>query len=245
MKRPMLISGITATVIMALLTLIPKSAAVLVILSASVLVFSLILKRRGRDTLLASFVCIATIISVLCFSAFTSAKITPCLKHHNTITAVQGKVTSSPRLENGNYTFTIKADKIGNEKASQSISVVCPTDSTDVALYDYVYLGDAHLYIPTDDKGDFAFNCIAEGTLLSAYPDRAIVLNTCKRTPFYYCLKAKEIITNKINASLSDNNAGLLSGMLFGDKSGIDNKIASAFRNFLRRTIKCVKIHEK
>ena len=40
MKRPMLISGITATVIMALLTLIPKSAAVLVILSASVLVFS-------------------------------------------------------------------------------------------------------------------------------------------------------------------------------------------------------------
>ncbi|MBO5896591.1 MAG: ComEC/Rec2 family competence protein [Clostridia bacterium] len=94
-----------------------------------------------------------------------------------------------------------------------------------------MYLGDAHLYIPTDDKGDFAFNCIADGSLLNAYPDRIIVLNTCKRTPFYYCLKAKEVITNKINASLSDNNAGLLSGMLFGDKSGIDNKIASAFRN--------------
>ena len=81
MKRPMLISGITATAIMALLTLIPKSAAVLVILSASVLVFSLILKRRGRDTLLASFVCIATIISVLCFSAYTSAKITPANRY--------------------------------------------------------------------------------------------------------------------------------------------------------------------
>ena len=108
MKRPMLISGITATVILALLTLIPKSAAVLVILSALVFVFSLFLKQRGKDTILISFISIVTVIVTLSFSVFTAVKITPCLKYHEAVSYIQGKVTSTPRLVNGNYIFTIK-----------------------------------------------------------------------------------------------------------------------------------------
>lgn len=232
MKRPMLISGITATVILALLTLIPKSAAVLVILSALVFVFSLFLKNRGKDTILISFISIVTVIVTLSFSVFTAVKITPCLKYHEAVSYIQGKVTSTPRLVNGNYVFTIKADKIGEEGVNHNISVICPEDDEiTIALYDYVYLGDAKLTIPTDDKNDFYFGDIADGSLLTAYTDRIIVLKQCDKTPFFYCLKTKEAITDKINSSMSSNNAGLLSGMLFGVKSGIDYDTASAFRN--------------
>lgn len=231
MKRPMLISGITAAAILALLTLIPKCAIALVILSASVFVFSLILKKLGKDTLLISFACIVSVIITLSFCAFTSAKITPCLKHHGTAAPVQGKVTSSPRVENGSYSFTIKTDKIGSEEVKQSITVFCSPEVYEPTLYDYIYFGDAELIIPTDDSSDFVLSSIADGALLNAYPDRVIVLNTSKRTPIYYCLKAREVITDKINTSLSDSNAGLLTGMLFGDKSGIEQETASAFRN--------------
>ncbi len=232
MKRPMLISGITATVILALLTLIPKSAAVLVILSALVFVFSLFLKNRGKDTILISFISIVTVIVTLSFSVFTAVKITPCLKYHQAVSYIQGKVISTPRLVNGKYLFNIKADKIGEEDVNHNISIACPEDDEiTIALYDYVYLSNAELTIPTDDKNDFYFGDIADGTLLTAYTDRIIVLKQCAKTPFFYCLKLKEAITDKINSSMSNNNAGLLSGMLFGDKSGVENDTARAFRN--------------
>ncbi len=232
MKRPMLISGITATVILALLTLTPKSAAVLVILSASVFVISLILKKYGKDTLLISFISIVTAIVTLSFSAFTYARITPCLKYHETVSYIQGKVISTPKTVNGNYVFTIKADKVGEETVNQNIAVTYPSDDEiTFSLYDYVYLGDAEITIPTDDKDSFYFSDIADGTLLNAYPERAIKLNESNKTPFYYCLKTKELITDRINASMSNNNAGLLSGMLFGDKTGINYDTAKAFRN--------------
>lgn len=232
MKRPMLISGITATVILALLTVSPKSAAVLVILSASVFIVSLILKKWGKDTLLISFISIVTVIITLSFSVFTAVKITPCLKYHQAVSYIQGKVISTPRLVDGKYLFNIKADKIGNEEVNHNILVICAEDNDfTIALYDYVYLGDTELTVPTDDKGDFYFGDIADGTLLTAYTERAIVMKPCDKTPFYYCLKIKEGVTERISNSLSTNNAGLLSGMLFGDKSGVENDTARAFRN--------------
>lgn len=232
MKRPMLISGITATVISALLTFIPECALALVILSASVFVISLILKRWGRDTLLVSFFCITTVLVTLSFSVFTAMKITPCLKYHNTTAYIQGKVISTPQIIDGRYTFTLKTDKIGNEEISQSITVACSEKTASAfALYDYVYLGDTELIIPTDDKGDFYFTDIADGTLLNAYPDRASLLKKCDKTPFYYCLRLKEIVTHRINTSVSESNAGLLSGMLFGDKEGVTYDTAQAFRS--------------
>ena len=180
MKRPMLISGITATVILALLTVSPKSAAVLVILSASVFIVSLILKKWGKDTLLISFISIVTVIITLSFSVFTAVKITPCLKYHQAVSYIQGKVISTPRLVDGKYLFNIKADKIGNEEVNHNILVICAEDNDfTIALYDYVYLGDTELTVPTDDKGDFYFGDIADGTLLTAYTERAIVMKPC------------------------------------------------------------------
>ncbi len=232
MKRPMLISGITSAVILALLTFIPESAAALVISAASVFVVSLILKKHGKDTLLISFISIVTVIVTLSFSVFTAVKITPCLKYHETVSYIQGKVISTPRLVNGKYVFTLKADKINEEKVNQNISITCSADNgTTISLYNYLYLGDSELTIPTDDNGDFYFGDIADGTLLNAYPDRVTVLKQCNKTPFYYCLRIKEIVTERINTSLSTNNAGLLSGMLFGDKTGIEYDTANFFRN--------------
>lgn len=232
MKRPMLISGITATVILALLTVFPRSAAVIVILSASVFVITLILKKYGKDTLLISFISIVTAIVTLSFSAFTYARITPCLKYHETVSYIQGKVISVPGIVNGNYVFTIKTDKVGEEAVNQNITVTYPADDeTTVSLYDYLYLGDAELIIPTDDKGSFYFGDISDGTLLNAYPERVLKLRDSNKTPFYYCLKIKEIVAGRINTSISNNNAGLLSGMLFGDKTGMSYETAKAFRN--------------
>ena len=232
MKRPMLISGITITLISALLTTFSKSVPVIVIAGASVFVFSLILKKLKKDTFIISFISIVAILTAIVFSVFTYIKITPCLKYHNTTTYIQGKITSTPIISDGNYIFTLKADKIGSEEVNQSITVAIPSDNTDeIKLYDYLYLGDARLAVPVDDRNNFDFSEIADGTLLNAFPKRIISLKECNKTPYYYCLKLKETINLKVNTSMSDGNAGLLSGMLFGDKAGIDYDTAKAFRN--------------
>ncbi len=232
MKRPMLISGITVTFISALLTTFSKSVPVIVITGASVFVISLILKKFKKDTLIISFISIVTVLTTIVFSVFTYIKITPCLKYHGITTYIQGKIISTPTISDDNYIFILKTDKIGSESFNHNITVTIPSNNTDeIKLYDYIYLGDARLIVPVDDKNNFSFVEVADGTLLNAYPERIIGLKECDKTPFYYCLKLKQDITLKVNTSMSDGNAGLLSGMLFGDKSGVEYNTAKTFRN--------------
>ncbi len=232
MKRPMLLSGITVTVICALLSLYPQSAAVLCATGALVFVLSLIIKKSGKDTTLPIALSLCVFLSSLSFFLFTITRVNPCLKLHNTTTSVQGKIVSSPKIVDGFYRFTIKTDKIGQNNAKHFITVNYPySESSPLELYDYIHLGDTYLSVPEDEQNNFYTADIADGILLSAIPERIIHLKSSSKTPYYYCLKFKETLINRINTSMSDGNGGLLSGMLFGEKAGIEYDTVKAFRN--------------
>lgn len=232
MKRPMLISGITMTVICALLNILPKSVPIVIALGASAFVLSLILKKAGKNSFTLSFICVCTLIITCVFSVFTITKVLPCTELNNTIAQVEGKVITSPKLIKDTWVFTVKTRKINSLEADHNITVhYAYNPSAPVKLYDYILLGDAKLSVPADDRNNLITGDIADGALLCAEPERIVYLKAAPKTPYYYCLLLKQTVTERIKHSMTDSNGGLLSGMLFGEKAEMNYNTAKAFRN--------------
>lgn len=231
MKRPMLVSGIVLTIAFAFITSIPKSAAV--ILALSVLVLFLCYFKKIRKNIFIPTVGICLLLSVVFSFAFFKSKIEPCIPYHDTTCNLQGKVISTPKTDsNGNCTFIIKTAEIDGKDVTHKIEITTSKDQlSDIELYDVIYIREADLSIPLNQKADYDFSSVADGTLLTGYTEEVIYLSDADRTPYYYCLRLKEIISDKIHLTTDDGNGALLTGMLFGDKDDLPYETAQAFRN--------------
>ena len=231
MKRPMLVSGIVLTVAFALITSIPKSAAV--ILAVSVLVLFLSLFKKIRKNVFVPTIGICLLLSVIFSFAFYKAKIEPCIPYHNTSCNLQGKVISSPEADGyGNVKFIIETTEIDGEDIKHKIEIFLSEGELDeIKLFDEIYIRNAELSIPLDHKLDYDFTSVADGTLLTGYTDEVIYLSDADRTPYYYCLRLKELISDRIDFTMNDESGALLKGMLFGDKNGLSYETSLAFRS--------------
>ena len=56
------------------------------------------------------------------------------------------------------------------------------------------------------------------------------IAGKARRTPYYYCLTLKRYMLGRLSADGASERSGLLSGLLLGDKSGVDPETALAFR---------------
>ncbi len=229
MKRPMLIFGITFTIICALLILnVPE--AVMLFLAALVFFFWLFIKKMRKHIIIPT-VCIAAVIITLCFTIFNTFTITPQLKYDNTQNDIYGKVVTTPRKENNTVSFTIKADKIGEAQEDMYISVeFCGDTARGVELYDYVLISDAMLNIPRKADNSFDLSKASDNTLLTAKEGKCFFLWDCNKTPYYHCLRLRASVCEKIDYLLGQSAGGLLKGMLFGENSTTPTQILKDFR---------------
>ena len=231
MKRPMLLSGIVFTIALAFITSIPESAAVILTLGASALLLCLIRKLRKHIIIPAIGICL--ILSVIFSFYFYKSKIESCIPYHNTTHNIQGKVISLPETDYyGISHITIKTTEIDGKDVELNIDIaVSPEELSDIELYDNVYINKAHLVVPTDEKLDYDFSPITDGTLLEGEAEEITYLSDADRTPYYYCLKLRGTVTDRISQTLSDENGAILKGMLFGDKNGMSYETKQAYRN--------------
>lgn len=233
MKRPMLISSIAMTIVCAFLMLFSKTAAVVtVMLAVSVFIIYFIKPLKLRKYIIIPVICISSVLISVSFLAYTDAKIEPCSQYDGETTYISGKVISTPVSENGYTTFTIKADNISGKKESNKIDVKLTEKSAEnIKLYDFVSMEEAEISVIKNENNRPDITYAADGIILSAYSNEATVLWHSERTPFYYCLHFKEIISQKINDFMHTNTGGLLKGMLFGDSSDIEYSTLKAFRS--------------
>ncbi len=232
MKRPMLVSGTAIGLSSVFLVLFGIGALPFLLLGA-VLVFIIyfIKPLKLKEKIIIPTICISVILSCIFFSAFYFTKISPTKNLHNTVTDVSGKIITTPQETAIGTKFTIKSDKIGNNDKPTKIQVLLSYDyDIDFKLYDYISLPDAKLSVVKNDYNNPDAVSISDGVILEATAKDLNVLWGSEKTPYYYCLRFKEIVTEQINKYLPEYDAGFLLSMLFGDKTQLDSDIKNDFR---------------
>ncbi len=233
MKRPMLISGITMLVAAALLMIFSTEGAIVMLLTGALaFVLYLIRPLKLRRFIIIPAIALATILVSTSFLTYTHFKIQPALIHDNTTAYISGKVVSTPVNANGYITFVLKTDKIGDTDQSLKIDVSLPVNSNDCPeLYDYVSINDAHLQVSKNENLQYDLSGAADGILLFARGDNAEILWQCERTPYYYCLHFRELVSNQIDDYMPQEYSGILKGLIFGGSANVPSEVTKAFRN--------------
>ncbi len=233
MKRPMLISGITITIVCAFLMLFSKTAAIVtIVLAVSAFVLYLIKPLKLRKYIIIPFVCVFAVLATLSFFAYTHLKFEPYLKYDSQTLYISGNVVTTPVTKNGKTTFTLKTKTISNRNESVKINVTVPEDtSEDIELYDFISLEKAELCITKNENNHPELTSLSDGILLNAYSDEVNFLWHSERTIHYHCLNFRETISKKINSFMHNNTGELLKGMLFGDSNNIEAGTLKAFRS--------------
>ena len=232
MKRPMLVSGTAIGLSTALLVLFGTGALPILLLGAvSVFIIYFIKRFNLRDKIIIPAICISVFLSCIFFSAYHFSKIVPATRFDNTIADISGKIITTPQETTYGTKFILKTDKIGSSDKSMKIQVSLNNDDTiDLKLYDYISIPNTKLTVVRNEYNKPDPSSMGDSIILEAKAKYANYLWDGVKTPYYYCLSLKEIITEQINSYLPEHNAGLISGMLFGDKAEIDSDITNDFR---------------
>lgn len=228
----MLVTGITAIVISALLLSIEGAHIIVLPFSALVLIIYSIKRFNLRKYVVIPTIFVTAIIVTLSLFTFNKVNVTPYLKYNKTENNICGKVISNPANVNGNLTFNIKTDKIGHNKSNATVTVKIPyCENAEIELYDYINIKDAFISVATNNTEDYSLSDISDDVFLYASTDNYEVLHQCTKTPYYYCLSLKKLISDSITSHTNEEPGGLLKGMIFGDTSSITPKVFKAFRN--------------
>lgn len=232
MKRPMLVSGTAIGLSTAFLVLSGIGALPFLLLGAvSVFIVYFIKPLKLKEKIIIPTICISVVLACIFFGAYHFTKIAPAKKLHNTVTDISGKIITTPQETAFGTKFTLKTDRIGNKNQSTKIQVLLNSDyETDFKLYDYISLPDTELTIVKNEYNKPDADSMSDGIILEAQASSLNILWKCEKTPYYYCLRLKEIVTEQITSYLDNFHAGLILGMLFGDKALLDGDITNDFR---------------
>ena len=233
MKRPMLISGITMLIAAAPLMIFSTEGAIVMLLTGALaFVLYLIKPLKLRRFIIIPAIALATIMVSTSFLTYTNLRIQPALTHDNTTAYLSGKVISTPVNANGYISFVLKTEKIGDTDQSLKIDVVLPaTDNDCPELYDYISINEAHLQVNRNENLQYDLSGAADGILLFASGDKAEILWQCERTPYYYCLRFRELVSNQIDDYMLQEYSGILKGLMFGGSTNVPSEVAKAFRS--------------
>ena len=232
MKRPMLVSGSAIGFSSAFLVLFGMGVLPFLLLStASVFVIYFIKPFKLRERIIIPTICIAIFFSCIFFSIYHFSKIAPATELDNTITDISGKIITTPQETAYGTKFILRADKIGNHDKNTKIQVYL-TDcyGIDLKLYDYISLPNTKLNIIRNEYNNPDVASISDNIILETQAEYCNYLWDSEKTPYYYCLRFKEIVNEQINSYLPEYNAGFLLGMLFGDTTELDPDITNDFR---------------
>ncbi len=232
MKRPMSVLGITAFAVCVAFSLCGLQILPLtVILGASVLVLYFIKPLKLKSKIIIPTICAGLIISsILCYG-FYEVKVKPCLKYDGTVTDIQGKVISEPVNIEGALCFTLETEYINNTSFKTKIDIAVAEGQEEIELYDIVSLYASEIHVARNEKNRYDASSFSDGVFLCGNPTDYSVLAQSGKTPYYYCIKLKAFVTTRVTEYLKGDEAGFLNGMLFGDKSQIDDEILSDFRS--------------
>lgn len=232
MKRPMSVLGITAFAVCFAFSLCGLQILPVTVISGALVLFLYFIKPlKLKSRIIIPVICVGLIVSsILCYG-FYKVKLEPCLKYDGAVTDIQGKVISEPITVKGAFKFTVQTEYINGSSFKTKVVISVPQSEEGIELYDVVSLYASELSVSRNEKNRYDASSFSDGVFLYGEAVEYSVLGESEKTPYYYCVKFRTFVTERVAEYLKPDEAGFLNGMLFGDKSQLDEEILSDFRS--------------
>lgn len=146
--------------------------------------------------------------------------------------SISGRIAETPVYDADGLLLTIDNVELNGNRVSGRLLV--PVDASYSLKYGQIIEGGAHLYPLSDGQGYNGFDALhyylCDGIIAKTSKPDPLSLEDGKNDIYGMCLSARETIKAAID-DIFGENAPLISGMLLGEKSGINHHYMNAFRN--------------
>ena len=237
MKRPFAVIGFTSFVVMLVSAFIGRSDVALYacnVFASLGLVSLLIIKLRQTVTVP---VCLFTAAAVCFLFLLNDADSVHTRSLAGDGVEVVATVSEAPYIKksNGRHYCVLKLETVGGEKAKGRLrlSFSPMKDGIDPEALE---IGNrvsfrGKVYIPGAGEKSISRYFTGENILLGAYGAESFTSEApLFRGANYYFHKIRSFVSERLRYGLGDRTAGLLVGMLTGDKSVLDDRLYDAFR---------------
>mgnify|MGYP003770979711 CR=1 FL=1 len=227
--RPFAVIGITYFIVLALLMKTRANTAFAVLLFCCAAFIASMLIGSIRQAVVLPVAFLAETSACLLFLCTEAYVYKPALKLAGENVFVKGTVTDLPAKEYGRWYYTLKTRSVNNESVRVKIRLSCPRP-IDAQPFDTVEM-QAVVYVLGGESDDAVLRLKSAGVYLGAYTRQDIKVTSAeKKPPMYYVLKLKQVIGRNISELLPDENGGLITALLLGDKSRLSNRTSEDFR---------------
>lgn len=237
MKRPFCAIGFTGFTVMLLLSLADSNLTACCVLFISALIGVFSLFRKNLRQALTVPVCFFTAAAAcLLFLSFNSQKLAVQSLTGDAL-EVKATVAEAPYIKNENnrrYCVLELLSVDGKEASGRlRLSFSPEADGIDESRLE---IGNrisftGKVYVPGESEKSISRFFTGENILLGAYGARNVAVTESVQKGSSYCFqKLRDLVTEKLCYSFGGKTAGLLIGMLTGDKSSLDAKLYDTFR---------------
>ncbi len=148
------------------------------------------------------------------------------------IYSIAGRIAEAPVRDGNNLLLTIDNVELNGNRVRGRLLV--PADASNSIRYGQIIEGSAHLYPLSNGQGyngyDSLHYYLCDGIIAKTSKPYIVSLEYGKNDIYGICLMAREAIKSAID-DIFEKNGPLISGMLLGEKSGINYRYVNAFRD--------------
>ncbi len=233
MKRPMAVIGITY--LLAQLTAIAVGSTLSVVFAVAAAAFAalsfVLLSDKHRRIVLPVLVSCA--IAFCAYSVYYAVKVKPAQHLYGQTIYIEGEVVQEPYSSNSRFYYVVDTDYIESTKEIQHTRIRISSSLPVEAEISDIFKGTVVVNAPARIENFSRETArIAKGIILTAYIPFGNEIETedGSHNFRYFIGRLRKNIDKHINLLLDGDLAGLLKGVLLGDKSDISRELINDFR---------------
>ena len=147
--------------------------------------------------------------------------------------AIEGTVCELPYRQYDRWYYVVRVDGLSEENGPTGFKIrLSAQNALDVEPYSRIR-GTVHLFLPEGGNGYSSRNYYAsKGIMMFAYLYEYKGVETSppmEKPPYYYALKLRQALLNSVSGMMPSSEAGLVNGVLFGDKTGLSEQTRTDF----------------
>lgn len=229
LTRPFAFIGFTFFFALIILNNISSPLVFLVLLISSLLALVFLSIKRFRDKRLLPIVFLVIASSSILLQTVSTSVYKPAEHLIGDNVKIEAVLTDLPISRYGNFYYTLKAKSIDGNESNLKIRL-SSTDKLNISPYDKVSLNADKLFLLGDSDSRHEY-WKSKGIFLGAYTYSGIEIIVTENKPLNsYILNIRQGVINAINTSLPDEISAVLTGMLLGDTTNIEDSTLNSIR---------------
>ena len=230
-KRPVALIGLVFFMSLIAVNYISLTAAIIcgiISLAGGIVAVSVKRFRKRKEYAISLF---SVTAAVAMFVSFTLIFVEPVQILDGLKLPVKGRIVDEIESDNGRYTYTIKTESIGYDKAPQKIKIKVNTYSKLYAdIYDKIST-TVEFHAMSDSSKPFNYSSGVYITGFISGGTETKVESDGYRPPYYYAVMLRRYMHNKIYEYLPNDEASIVSSVALNITDGISDEVKTDFRD--------------